>query len=124
MASEQLERVVDNPHYWQWVIVGLHNALQGFMVLALRGGTNLNVLTDKCAEQWLAAYERGDVNYPEQRLDRFLNLYKKIKSNRISFLAFECGNVIWHAPELETRTRDLIEKARRDVSRIKAKYGG
>lgn len=79
MASEQLERGVDNPHYWQWVIVGLHNALQGFMVLALRGSTNLNVLTDKCAEQWLAAYERGDVNYPEQRLDRFLNLYNEDK---------------------------------------------
>lgn len=179
MASEQLSRVTANPHHWQWVIIGLHNALQGFMVLALRGTNNLNVLTDKCAMEWMAAYERGDSKYPEPKLDNFLNLYKKINSARmnmyihsqhfkprgtqgrsikklnslrnelihfvpkgwslevsglpqivadcldaISFLAFQCGNVFWHDAELESQTKELIENARRDVSLIKAEYGG
>lgn len=83
MVSEQLPRVTDNSHHWQWVIIGLHNTLQGFMVLALRGTNDLNVLTDECAEDWMAAYERGDENYPEPKLDTFLNLYKKIKSDRM-----------------------------------------
>lgn len=85
VVSEQLTHLesTGNPHYWTWVIVGLHNALQGFMVLALRGSNNINVLTEDCAREWLAAYERKDGNYPEQKLDNFLNLYKKIKSDRM-----------------------------------------
>jgi hypothetical protein len=85
LVSEQLTHLesTDNPHYWTWVIVGLHNALQGFMVLALRGTNNINVLTEDCAREWLAAYERRDGKYPEQKLDKFLNLYKKIKSDRM-----------------------------------------
>ena len=77
LVSEQLAHLesTGNPHYWTWIIVGLHNALQGFMVLALRGGrNNINVLTEDCAREWLAAYERGDGKYPEQKLDKFLNL--------------------------------------------------
>jgi len=177
MATEHLQRVMDNPHHWQWVIVGLHNALQGFMVLALRGTNSINVLTDECAREWMAAYERRDGNYPEPKLDSFLNLYKKIKSDRmkmyvhsrsfkpsgtqgrsikklnslrnefihfvpkgwsleisglphivgdclnvISFLAFDCGNVVWHEQTLETQARILIEKAKNDASLITRDY--
>ncbi len=85
LVSEQLAHLesTGNHHYWTWIIVGLHNALQGFMVLALRGTNNINVLTEDCAKEWLTAYERGDGKYPEQKLDNFLNLYKKIKSERM-----------------------------------------
>ena len=85
LVSEQLAHLesTGNPHYWTWIIVGLHNALQGFMVLALRGRNNVNVLTEDCAKEWLAADERKDGKYPEQKLDKFLNLYQKIKSDRM-----------------------------------------
>src|SRR3989304_883554 len=83
VASEHLPRVIANPHHWQWVIIGLHNALQGFMVLALCGTDNLNVFSDEYAKEWKAAYKRGDGKYPEPRLDEFPKLYKKIKSNRM-----------------------------------------
>jgi len=85
LVSEQLSHLESsgNPHYWTWIIIGLHNALQGFMVLALRGNNNINVLTEDCARKWLEAYERKDGKYPDQRLDKFLNLYKKIKSDRM-----------------------------------------
>lgn len=85
LVSEQLTNLelTGNLHYWNWVIVSLHNALQGFMVLALRGSNNVNVLTEECAIEWLAAVERGDGKYPEPKLDKFLNLYKKIKSARM-----------------------------------------
>jgi hypothetical protein len=36
MTAECLDKVLDDPHYWKWVIIALHNALQGFMVNALR----------------------------------------------------------------------------------------
>jgi len=85
LTSEQLSNLVTtgNLHYWTWVIVCLHNALQGFMVLALRGTNNINVLSEDCAIEWLASHERGDGQYPEQKLDKFLNLYKKVKSERM-----------------------------------------
>ena len=86
LTSEQLSNLAttSNLHYWAWVIICLHNALQGFMVLALRSTNNINVLTEDCAIEWLAAYERGDGQYPEQKLDKFLNLYKKVKSERMN----------------------------------------
>jgi len=178
MASEQLLQVTMNPHHWQWVIIGLHIALQGFMVLALQGSNSLNVLTDECAKEWMAAYERGNGKYPERRLASFLDLYERIKSDRmkmylhsqsfrpsstqdrsvkelnslrnefihfvpkgwslevsglpqivadcldvISFLAFECSNIVWHDAELESQTKELIENARCSVSLIKTRYG-
>jgi hypothetical protein len=83
MVGEQLPRSAENPHYWKWVIIALHNALQGFMVLALRGTSNLNVLTKKSAEEWMAAYTRGDNRFPTPRLDSFLELYKKIQTDRM-----------------------------------------
>lgn len=83
MVKEMLNRVNDEPYYWKWVVLALHNALQGFMVLALRGSDGLSVLKDDCAKAWLDAYERGDGNYPEARLKRFLELYKDIKSDKM-----------------------------------------
>jgi len=84
VVSIQLPKVSLDDHYWKWAIIGLHNALQGFMVLALQGSNYLNVLTDKCAREWLATYESGRKDYPEPKLDGFLNLYKKIKSERMN----------------------------------------
>lgn len=34
MVRDQLLKVEQNLHYWKWVIIALHNALQGYMVLA------------------------------------------------------------------------------------------
>ncbi len=86
LTSEQLSNLATtgNLHFWTWVIVCLHSALQGFMVLALRGTNNINVLTEDCAKEWLAAYERGEGHYPEQKLEKFLNLYKRVKSERMN----------------------------------------
>lgn len=179
LASEQLTHLesTDNPRFWNWVIVGLHSALQGYMVLALRGPNSLNVLTDKCTKEWLAAYESGSGKYPVQKLDGFMNLYKKIKSERmlmydhsrvfkpsgtqggsvkklnsfrndfihftpkgwrievsglpqivddclniISFLAFECNNMLWNDQNLEEQTRELIDRAKESVLHIKQTY--
>jgi hypothetical protein len=180
MMNEQLDHLnhTGNTLYWKWVIIGLHNALNGFMVLALRGTNNLNVLTEKCAKKWLKAYDSNDGKYSEPRLDDFLKLYEKIQSTRmnlytisksfiptgtqnssvkklndfrndfvhfvpknwsievsglpqitddcldvISFLAFDCGNVMWQGDNYETQTRELIEKAKQSVALIKRVYG-
>jgi hypothetical protein len=178
MVSETLPRVLDNIHYWKWVLISLHNALQGYMVLALKGSGGLNILTKECAQQWMAAETRDDDVLPERKLDNFLNLYKKIKADRlmmmfidsqpfkphgtqtesvkmlnklrndyihflpkgwvlrvhglprvsrdcidiIEFLAFECGNILWHDPNLKTKTKDLIGQVKSHIAVLNQSY--
>lgn len=81
-VAEFAEKVSIDPYRWKWVIIAVHNAVQGFMVLALRRGSGLMALKDKVAQKWLEAYERGET-YPEEKLDTFLNLYTKIKSPKM-----------------------------------------
>lgn len=75
--SVQIEKKID---YWKWVVLAIHNATQGFMVLALRGSDGLRPLKDNVATEWLTAYQEGG-EYPVEKLDSFLNLYKKVKSD-------------------------------------------
>lgn len=83
-TSDWVRRVERDVDFWRWVVLALHNSTQGFMVLALRGSDGLLPLRDKIASQWVEAY-RTDGKYPEEKLDSFLNLYKKIQSDRILF---------------------------------------
>jgi hypothetical protein len=83
MVKEMLNRVSDEPYYWKWVVLALHNTLQGYMVLALQGSNGLRVLKDDCAKAWLDAYERGDGSYPKPRLKNFMELYKSIQSDQM-----------------------------------------
>lgn len=79
-AEQQARSVADDPYLWKWVLIALHNAAQGFMVLALWNGNGLLALRDKVAVKWLTAYEKGGP-FPVEKLDEFLNLYKKVKDN-------------------------------------------
>jgi hypothetical protein len=83
MALEQAKRVSENTCFWKWAIIALHNSLQGFMVCALRGTNNLNVIKERYAKKWLEAYESGQPLPPREFIDSFLNLYKKIQDNRM-----------------------------------------
>ncbi|MCD8549072.1 MAG: hypothetical protein LRY74_01090 [Shewanella xiamenensis] len=78
MLRDSLVKVNEDVYQWKWAVIAAHNALQGFMVLALRNGNNLAVMSEKAAGQWLEAY-REEKPLPEERLDSFLNLYKKIQ---------------------------------------------
>lgn len=77
-AEIQARALLDDPYQWKWVLISLHNAVQGFMVLALWDGNGLLALRDKVAAKWLEAYRNGGP-YPAEKLDEFLNLYKKVK---------------------------------------------
>ena len=78
MVARFTEGVEDDPRLWRWIIIALHNAVQGVMVLSLRHGNGLLALTDECFKEWMSAHENR-TPYPEERLDGYLNLYKKVK---------------------------------------------
>jgi hypothetical protein len=82
--SDTLGKVSEDTYQWKWVILSLHSALQGLMVLALRSGDGLRPLKDHIAQAWHKAYRSG-TGYQKEELDSFLNLTKKIKSDLMIF---------------------------------------
>jgi len=80
-VSEQSDMVSEDVFKWKWILIGLHNALQNFMVCALRGTENTNVLASKSALKWLEEFwnrmsdNKHKWKYPKQRLDSFTNLF-------------------------------------------------
>lgn len=81
MVKVFLALVEDDIYHWKWVLVILHNSLQGYMVCALRGKDGLNILKDSAVKKWQASGKKGSPQMEE--MDTFLNLYKKIKGNRM-----------------------------------------
>ena len=77
-AELQARTLATDPYAWKWVLIALHNAMQGFMVLALWNGNGLLTFRPKPAKKWMAAHETGSP-FPEEKLDDFLNLYLKVK---------------------------------------------
>lgn len=82
MVSESVTMAKSDIYRWKWALIALHSGVQGFMVLALRGGNGLAALKDEVAAAWLEAHEKNRP-YPEERLDTYENLYKKVKSDRM-----------------------------------------
>lgn len=76
-------RVRQDLFEWRWAILSLHTALQGFMVVALRDTAGMLPLSDEVAAAWMAACRSGQP-LPQERLDSFPNLYKKIKKREIA----------------------------------------
>jgi hypothetical protein len=78
MATKFASNLAEDLQLWRWVIIALHNAAQGIMVLSLRHGNGLLALTDESYSAWMAAYAKN-VAPPPEKLDSYLNLYKKVK---------------------------------------------
>ncbi|MFN3331907.1 MAG: hypothetical protein ACK47M_05290 [Caldilinea sp.] len=78
MVTESLEKARVDPYRWKWALIALHSAVQGFMVLALRGSNNLAILKKNNAIEWIEAL-RNNRLLTDERLDTYLNLYSKVK---------------------------------------------
>lgn len=88
-VSEQVEKVSEDISKWKWIIIGLHNALQNYMVCALRRLENTNVLTHKSARDVLTEFfnimdlPENKWKFPKEKLDSFTNLFEKIQSDKM-----------------------------------------
>ena len=89
MAAEFASGVAADLHLWRWVIIALHNAAQGVMVLSLRHGNGLLALTDESHAAWMAAYKKNETPPPE-KLDTYLNLYKKVQHKEWGQIGGNC----------------------------------
>lgn len=82
-ASSCLSRIHDNKHLWKYAIISIHNALQCYLSIALRGGSGINTWKKPHAIKWLKAYDesiasQGLKELPNVQLDYFMELYDKL----------------------------------------------
>jgi len=83
VVRHHLEAVSNNPLYWKWIIIALHNSVQGFMVSAAKGGSGLAVLGGREVKKWHEARSEGKPIPLKGKLRKFMELYDLIKSERM-----------------------------------------
>ena len=82
-ATSCLSRIHGNKHLWKYAIISIHNALQCYLSVALRGGSGINTWKKPHAKKWLKAYDesidsQGLKELPNVQLDYFMELYDKL----------------------------------------------
>lgn len=84
-----IDTLEEDLYSWKWIIIVAHNCLQNFMVSSLRNGNNMKILEKKSTKDWHNEFIKRmktkieDWESPREKLDLFLNIYKKIKSNKM-----------------------------------------
>lgn len=82
MAAEQLEKVLEEPYRWKWVIVATFNSLQAFMAAALQGTAGIGAMRNDYIEQWHEANEKSDRPKMEPVLASFNTLWDRCRSDK------------------------------------------
>ena len=75
-----LERVKHNEFIWKYAIISAHNALQGYLCIALSNGNSFETWKDKQLEKWLVAYS-NKTELPNPQLNFFMELFDKVFKN-------------------------------------------
>lgn len=85
-CAELATTVGDNVMCWKWLILALHNTLQGVCTCALRGQdtAGISMLTESSAKavwHWLDVESRKDPNspMPDEKLASMTQLYKRVQ---------------------------------------------
>lgn len=76
-ASSCLTRLPSNKHLWKYAVIAIHNALQCYLSIALRGGSGIDTWKKADAKKWSTAY-RENAALPDVQLDYFMDLYDKL----------------------------------------------
>ncbi len=74
---DSLRALADDPRYFKYCIISIHNALQGYVCIALRHGNSFNHWKKRDLIEWLSKY-KDEEDLPLPDIDRFLNLYKRL----------------------------------------------
>lgn len=77
-----LDRVFNDTYEWKWIIIGMDNTLQNYMVSALRDSMGYNVLHPKVRDKVLKSIKNNEP-LPREYLNNFFNLYEDIQTDQM-----------------------------------------
>ncbi len=118
MAAHFSVGVETDQQLWRWIIIALHNAMQGIMVRALMDGTSYPVLTKECQQEFLKWADNENTPYPKERLASYLDLYKRIKRQGMGLGG---GNSPFVARGREGKSIRLLNTFRNDFTHFTPK---
>lgn len=138
-AYSCLSRVHETKHLWKYAIISIHNALQCYLSIALRGGSGGNTWKKLHAKRWLSAFDesigkQGTTPLPDVQLDFFMELYKKLFPNkaredvelinwlnetRNEFIHFNADSYSVHEESLLTAFRQALRDIKETPKRSK-----
>lgn len=108
MFEEFLICSKDDPYYYKWAVLAIHNALQCLMVLALKGTSPLSIIIWKDDYNGKTAYEI--LSKPDQKLKHFLVLFDMIKhsASMNNSRLFESNGISRHIKELNQLRNEFV----------------
>ena len=77
MFGDCLKKAHENQIFWKWSIVSIHNALQAYVCMSLRGGSSFRTWRERDLKKWMIAYDNNE-QLPDPNQDIFMNLYDKL----------------------------------------------
>ncbi len=80
-VESNILKVIFDSYYWKWIIIAIHNSMQNFMVCGVPSSSKLNILNKRSAKKMQQYYNGETDEYPEEKLEYFINLYNRIKSD-------------------------------------------
>lgn len=83
MTAESAALVERSAHYWKWVVISTHSALQAAFVLCLTVGDSLKVGSKWSTKDHIAARNRGE-NYVAEKMLNFCKLYETVKNTDLN----------------------------------------
>lgn len=109
MTEYFISQINEDEYNLKWSIISMHNSLQGFMVLALRGTSGLSVIKHSKKNRGKSAYDI--LINSDNQLDYFLNLFDKIQKDKymqqyVGSKTFICNDDIKRSVEWLNETRN------------------
>jgi hypothetical protein len=75
-----LKNSLDDSYQWKWIIFGLDNAIQNYMVEAVADSVGYNILNGKIKKKWWEAFQ-NDTKRPKEELEGYYTLYSMIQQS-------------------------------------------
>ncbi len=114
MVSHFLAKVWEESQSWKWVIIALHNSLQGFMACAIRGSDGVAAIKDRTRDR---RHIKGYLKLTETKLPKlldFMDLYERIKDPEV--MCRMCGSKEFQASDSHDRLVDLLNEVRNELT--------
>jgi len=111
-VSEQLIICNTDSYHWKWALIGIHNALQSFIILSLVDGTDRKVIKEDSRKKYDNKIRRRKFGSEPEEISSLLKLYKDRKNYWVKKIEyFSSSSEYKILKELNDIRNDLIHNS-------------